>query len=172
MGPGRDPQPPVTIARSPRPQLPLNLSKIWVVLFGSVSVGLQPLPAIGPLCLSSKMTPQAERTPQVHAGSAALALCHPPYSQEKSWLLSRSSWPLGESGRGCYTSALPDVCGFEQLHLFLSLLEAPCGRRGSHRLWAHKGQWFHAVSQSEPCLRALVEGIYGVREATCKVTSV
>lgn len=41
----------------------------------------------------------------------------------------------GRERKGSYTSAFPDLCGYEQLHLFLSLLEAPCGRRGSRRLW-------------------------------------
>lgn len=74
----------------------------------------------------------------------------------------------GRERKGSYTSALPDLCGFKQLHLFLSLLEAPCGHRGSRRLWACKRQWFCAVSQSERYLGALVEGFPGFEKQHAK----
>lgn len=71
-------------------------------------------------------------------------------------LLGEESSPIlglpasGRERKGSYTSAFPDLCGFKQLHLFLSLLEAPCGRRGSRRLWAPKdGGFMLCHSQSD-----------------------
>lgn len=39
----------------------------------------------------------------------------------EEWVPSQGTWLLGQRERVCYASSLPDLCGFEQLHLFLSL---------------------------------------------------
>lgn len=71
-----------------------------------------------------------------------------------------------EGGRACYASALPDLCGFEQLYLFLSL-------RGLVTAVAPAGCGaVKAVVLCRGIVTAMTGRISRVQEAACKVTSV
>lgn len=69
-------------------------------------------------------TPGAPTTPRALTLShcfVSSSLFAPVLLIGEEWVLSQDAWLLGERGRVCYASTLADLCGFEQLYLFLSL---------------------------------------------------